>query len=100
MKPIKKGNEYSLKEAIDEMLKTYRLNHKLDETKAVNAWEKVVGEVINRYTTNLRVHDGVLYVTLSSAALKQELLYRRTEIMNLLNAECGGNIIREVIISG
>jgi predicted nucleic acid-binding Zn ribbon protein len=100
VRPIKKGNEYSLKEAIDEMLKSYRLDHKLDETKAVNAWEKVVGEVITRYTTNLRVTDGVLYVTLSSAALKQELLYLRTEIADLLNAECGGKIIREVVILG
>lgn len=96
----KKGNEYSLKEAIDEMLKTYRLDRKLDEMRVVNAWEKVVGEVITRYTTNVRVHDGVLYVTLSSAALKQELLYRRTEIAKLLNAECGGEIIREVIVNG
>lgn len=95
----KKGNEYSLKEAIDEMLKTYRLDRKLDETRVINAWDKVVGEVIARYTNNLRVHDGVLYVSLSSAALKQELLYRRTEIAGLLNAECGSEIIREVVIN-
>jgi predicted nucleic acid-binding Zn ribbon protein len=97
--PAKKGNEYSLKEAIDEMLKTYRLDRKLDETRVINAWEKVVGEVIVRYTTNLRVNDGVLYVSLSSAPLKQELLYRRTEIAGLLNAECGAEIIREVVIN-
>lgn len=95
----KKGNEYTMKEAINEMLKTYRLDRKLDETKVVNAWEKVVGEVITRYTTNVKVHDGVLYITLSSAALKQELLYRRTEIANLLNAEVGAEIIREVVIN-
>lgn len=88
-----------MKEAIDEMLKTYRLDRKLDETKVVNAWEKAVGEVIARYTTNIRVHDGVLYITLSSAALKQELLYRKTEIAKLLNAEVGSEIIREVVIN-
>lgn len=99
MKPVKKGNEYSLKEAIDEMLKTYRLDRKLDEMRVVNAWEKAVGEVIARYTTNVKVHDGVLYVTLSSAALKQELLYRRSEIARVLNDECGAEIIREVVIN-
>lgn len=96
---IKKGNEYTMKQAIDEMLKTYRLDRKLDEMKVVNAWEKVVGEVIARYTTKINVHDGVMYITLSSAALKQELLYRRTEIANLLNAEVGAEIIREVVIN-
>lgn len=96
---MKKGNEYSLKEAIDEMLKTYRLDRRLDETRVVNAWEKVVGELINRYTAEVRVRDGVLYVSLHSAALKQELLYRRTEIKDRLNAECGAEIIREVVIN-
>ena len=98
MRPIKKSNEYSLREAIDEMLKTYRLDRKLDETKVLNAWEKVVGAVISRYTSDLRINDGVLYVGLTSAALKQELLYRRTEIADLLNTECGGPIVREIVI--
>lgn len=97
---MKKGNEYTLKQAIDEMLKTYRLDRKLDETRVVNAWEKVVGELISKYTAEVRVRDGILYVTLHSAALKQELMYRRSEIAALLNAECGAEIIREVVING
>lgn len=96
----KKGNEYTLKQALDEMLKVYRLDTRLHETKVVNAWEKVMGSVINKYTKEVRVRDGVLYVTLTSAAVKQELSYRRTEIAQQLNAECGADIIREVVING
>ena len=98
--PAKKGNEYTLKEALDEMLKTYRLDTKLSETKVVNAWEKVMGAVITKYTKEVRVRDGVLYITLTSAAVKHELSYRRTEIAQQLNAECGADIIREVVING
>lgn len=98
--PAKKGNEYTLKEALNEMLKVYRLDTKLSETKVVNAWEKVMGSVIQKYTKEVRVRDGVLYITLTSAAVKQELSYRRTEIAQQLNAECGVDIIREVVING
>ncbi len=96
----KKGNEYTMKEALNEMLKTYRLDTKLGETKVINAWEKVMGAVIAKYTKEVRVRDGVLYITLTSAAVKQELSYRRTEIAQQLNAECGADIIREVVING
>lgn len=96
----KKGNEYTLKEALNEMLKTYRLDTRLNETQIVNAWETVMGPVIGKYTKEVRMRDGVLYVTMTSAAVKQELLYRRTEIAQQLNAACGSDIVKEVVISG
>lgn len=82
------------------MLRVYRLDTRLNETSVVNAWEKVMGAVITKYTKEVKMRDGILYVTMTSAAVKQELLYRRTEIAAQLNSECGGDIIKEVVING
>lgn len=95
---MKKGNEYTLKEAIGEMLKTFQLDTRINETSVINAWEKVMGPVIAKYTAHLRMQQGVLYIKVESAALKQELTYRKSEIAAKLNAECGGEIVREVVI--
>lgn len=97
---VKKGNEYTLKEAIGEMLRAYRLDSRMSETSVVNAWESVMGTVITKYTKEVKMRDGVLYITVTSAAVKQELAYRRTEIAAQLNAACGAEIIREVVING
>jgi predicted nucleic acid-binding Zn ribbon protein len=97
--PVKKGNEYTLKEAISEMLKTFHLDTRLNEAQVVTAWEKVMGPLITKYTTKVKMEGGVLYVYVSSAALKQELSYRKTEIAGMLNTECGGEIVREVVIN-
>lgn len=96
---MKKSNEYTLKQAIGEMLKTYQLDSRLNETSVVNAWEKVMGQVIAKYTLSVRMQNAVLYVRVQSAALKQELTYRRSEIAEKLNSECGGEIVREVVIT-
>jgi predicted nucleic acid-binding Zn ribbon protein len=96
---MKKSNEYTLKEAIGEMLKMYQLDTRVNETGVVNAWEKVMGSVIAKYTLNVRMQNGVLYVKVQSAALKQELSYQRTQIAEKLNAECGSEIVREVVIT-
>ncbi|HTF04219.1 MAG TPA: DUF721 domain-containing protein [Bacteroidia bacterium] len=97
--PVKKGNEYTLKEAIGEMLKTFQLDTRLNEAQVVTAWEKVMGPLITKYTTKVKMESGVLYVYVNSAALKQELSYRKTEIAGMLNKECGGEIVREVVIN-
>jgi predicted nucleic acid-binding Zn ribbon protein len=96
---MKKSNEYTLKEAIGEMLKMYQLDTRVNETGVVNAWEKVMGSVIAKYTLSVRMQNGVLYVKVQSAALKQELSYQRTQIAEKLNSECGSEIVREVVIT-
>jgi hypothetical protein len=35
-----------LREAIEEFLSYYRLKTRLDESKAIEAWEKIVGEAV------------------------------------------------------
>jgi hypothetical protein len=94
----KKGNEYSMKEAIDEMLKTYRLDRKLSEAKLLSGWERIMGPVIAKYTGDIRITNGVLYVEVKSAALREELSFGKSKIIEVLNAEAGSELIREVIL--
>lgn len=93
----RKANEQSLKEVIDEMLKAYKLDGRLSEVRLINSWEKVVGKMIARHTKDLYINRRKLYITLDSAALRDELSYARTKILNMLNEEAGTEVIEEVI---
>lgn len=93
----RKANEQSLKEVIDEMLKAYKLDGRLSEVRLINSWEKVVGKMIARHTKDLYISRRKLYITLDSAALRDELSYARTKILNMLNEEAGTEVIEEVI---
>lgn len=95
---MKKSNEYTLKEAIEEMMRTYRLQGKMDEMKLINGWEKVMGAVIVKYTKKIHIENRVLYVELTSAALREELSYGKSKMMKLLNEEAGGNVIDDVVL--
>jgi hypothetical protein len=95
---IKKSNEYTLKQAIEEMMRTYRLQGKMDEMKLVNSWEKIMGAVIVKYTRKIHIENRVLYVELSSAALREELSYGKSKMIKLLNDEAGANVIDDVIL--
>ena len=95
---IKKSNEYTLKQAIQEMMQTYRLQGKMDEMKLINGWEKVMGEVIAKYTRKIHIDNRILYVELNSAAVREELSYGRSKMVKLLNEEAGGNVIDDVVL--
>jgi predicted nucleic acid-binding Zn ribbon protein len=95
---FKKGNEYTLKQAIEEMMQTYRLQGKIDEMKLIGSWEKVMGPAIAKFTGKVHIENRILFVELSSAALRQELSYGRSKIVKLLNEEAGGNVIDDVVL--
>jgi hypothetical protein len=95
---IKKSNEYTLKQAIEEMMRTYRLQGRMDEMKLINSWEKVMGAVIVKYTRKIHIENRVLYVELSSAALREELSYGKSKMIKLLNDEAGAIVIDDVIL--
>ncbi len=94
---IKRKNEYTLKEVIDELIQAYRLGGKLQETRVINSWEKVVGGIFARHTTHLSIKKGILYVKLDSAALRSELSMARSKLVELLNKEVGEKVIEDII---
>ena len=63
----------------------------------VDAWKDVVGPVITRYTTNLFIKNQVLYVSLSSSVIRQELMMGREMLIRNLNAQVGSQVIVNIV---
>jgi predicted nucleic acid-binding Zn ribbon protein len=91
------SNERPLRDVLQEILKSYRLEDHLDETSLIGNWEKVTGKMISAHTTNLFISNKVLYITVDSAALRQELLYRKEKLLELLNKPAGKEVIRDIV---
>lgn len=84
-------------DVIKEMIRTYRMEGKLNEVKVLHSWENVVGEMIARHTKDLYIKNHRLFVKIDSPALKNELSYSRTLIVEKLNEAAGGEVIAEVV---
>jgi predicted nucleic acid-binding Zn ribbon protein len=92
-----RNNDRPLKDVVLEILKKYRLQDHLEETRLVGDWEKVVGKLIASHTSGLQAKDGILFVKVDSAALRQELQYRKEKLIDLLNKNAGKVLIREIV---
>jgi len=96
---VRKSNEQSLGEVIREMLSSYRLEGKIKQARIIEAWPEVVGEMITRYTRDIYFKRTRLYVKIDSPALKNELSYSKSDIMNSLNKIVGEEIVTDIIFS-
>lgn len=94
---MSRTNDKTLKEAMEQMLKVYRLKGKYDETFAVKSWEEVVGKAVANRTKEIFIRDKKLFVRLESSVVKNELKMMRTQIINNLNEKAGAEVIQEII---
>ena len=93
----RRSNDQTLKEAVDSMLKAYRLDDRLRQVKLIDSWEKIMGPTVANRTVEIKIFGKKLFVKLNSASLRQELFQEREKILNLLNEEAGAVVIEEIV---
>lgn len=91
--------EMSLGDAIRALLRTNGMEEKLEETRLLEGWDRMMGQHISQHTISKRVSKSILYIKLDSAALRHELGYRRQEIKNALNHSVGKSVIKDIVFS-
>ena len=87
----------TLKEAMQKLLQSYRLQQKYTETEMVNAWGRLMGKPIAKRTTQVYFHDKKLFVKLNSAPLKQELQMSKTKVLTILRQEFGADAVEDIV---
>jgi hypothetical protein len=85
-------------DVIKQFLEKYGKNQLFLEKKAVEIWPKVVGDLIDRYTHKVSSKNGVLTVYVKNAALRFELMNRKSSIIEKLNQEVGAEVIKDILL--
>ncbi len=94
---MKRTTAQSIGEIFNSFLKQEKLDTQFNEQKALTLWPEIVGPGINRYTVGRTVKNGVMTVTISSAALRNELMLSRTAIITRINEALGAEVITNII---
>ena len=94
---MKKSNEQTIKEAIQELLNAYKLNDGIRSSQVVKNWDKIAGSFISKNTEKLFIKNKVLFVKLNSPALKNELSFSKSKLIEKLNKSVKQEIINEII---
>lgn len=92
------NQEKPIKQVLNELLASYNLQDKADETRLRAEWEKIAGGVIARRTEKLSVFNHTLHIWLNSAPLKQEIMFHKEVIIERINNELGSRFIHDLIV--
>lgn len=95
---MKKKDSEQVGGVILQYLREMGLETPLNEHRLIQAWDKVLGPAVSKYTRELRIYNQVLFVAVTSAALRNELMMRRTELVARLNAEAGAQVITQIVL--
>ncbi|TFF35811.1 DUF721 domain-containing protein [Mucilaginibacter psychrotolerans] len=94
---MRKANDKSIKEAIEQMLNVYKIKRRFDETHVVANWSDIVGKPMANRTKELFIRDRKLFLRIESSVVKNELVNMRSQIIAKINDEAHTVLVEEIV---
>lgn len=94
----KSNKEKPIGNVIEAMMKRYRLQPKMTELDIVNRWEEIVGHLVFKHTTELKMLNKTLYVKFDNAPLKNEMFLQKDLLLKRINETFQAPIIEKIFI--
>ncbi|MCQ2228538.1 MAG: DUF721 domain-containing protein [Bacteroidales bacterium] len=86
-----------LSEVVMEYMRDNDITKKMLENRAISLWQVVIGPTAQRSTKNVYMHDGVMYVEMTSSVVRHELLMLKSHIISRLNEAVGKQLVTDII---
>lgn len=94
---FKRSNSQTIGDVIQQYIRQSGIQPKLDEATIIEQWEDIVGKMIARHTDDIHLKNKKLFIRFNSAALKQEMLYAKSKLIENVNTAIGHNVVNEIV---
>ncbi len=95
---MKHSKEVKLSDALKAWVNSLEKKSDLVETRIERLWPELMGETIAKYTSKMKLKEKILYISISSDALRNQLMYSRHQICGLINEKLGEQAVKEVVL--
>ena len=89
---------YSIGEALSLLLEKSRWKPKVHELRMRQEWEQITGKTIAKYTRSLSLADKKLTIYTDVAALKQELMLGKVQLIDTINKYFEETVVTEILV--
>ena len=89
-------NEAPLGSIIDKLMKAYGFEKKLKELDVIDAWPELMGKAVAHRTKSLKIRNKVLYISMDSSVMREELLHGKSIIILRVNEFAGTELITDI----
>ena len=95
---MKRTEPRPIGELFDQLFKSPNIAAKIAEGGLPNTWREVVGPIVAEHTRHVRFVKGTLYVHVTSAVIRTELMMQRDALVRAINARAGFDIVKQVVV--
>ena len=95
---MKGNNNRLIGDIIRKLMKNPKLAGKLDELDTLQLWEEIIGKQICKYIADQKIYKGTLYVKLKSAVVRNELSYKKSELIIQINNRLGKKLLTNIVL--
>ncbi len=92
------NNNRVIGDIIRKLMKNPKLAGKLDELDALQAWDEIIGKQICKYVADQKIYKGTLYVKLKSAVVRNELSYKKSELISQINNRLAKKLLTNIVL--
>lgn len=97
MNPNKRNQkESSISEVLNQFIEVNRLQAGMNQVNIKDAWFDVMGNGIKSYTQDVVLRGNTLYVSLTSAVVREELSHGRQKIIDMLNEHMRSDVVKQL----
>lgn len=89
---------FMIGDVLKQFIQKNNLEKGLDAVDVKQAWVNLMGAGVNTYTKEVSLKNGVLYVWLTSAVLREELLYGKQKIIKMMNEDVGKDVVKDLVL--
>jgi predicted nucleic acid-binding Zn ribbon protein len=87
-----------LQDILKEIMGRSSMSKGIYPSRIPKAWNEVMGPSVARVTKNIYFRGGVVYVTLHSSVIRNELMMHRDQIIRNMNNNIGSTIVHELVL--
>ena len=93
------SNESSISDVLKDFIEKNKLQAGMDKIDVQEAWKSLMGNGVNSYTKEVVLKGSTLYVSLTSAVLREELSYGKQKIITMINEELRKDVVKDILFS-
>tara|TARA_B100000609_G_C17155739_1_gene403357 strand:+ start:587 stop:877 length:291 start_codon:yes stop_codon:yes gene_type:complete len=95
---MRRNNTNTIGQIIKKILSNNKLSKRLDVLNVLDVWNNIIGKDLEKYIKSTKLVDDKLYVKLRSSIVRNEMSYKKTQLIQRINKKLNKEVIKDIIL--
>ena len=95
---MRRNNTNTIGQIIKKIIRNNKLSKSLDVLNVLDVWNNIIGKDLEKYIKSTKLVDDKLYVKLRSSIVRNEMSYKKAQLIQKINKKLNKDVIKDIIL--